>query len=135
MVNHCIAGIKVCSGKESPMVRILFVCTGNIFRSPTAEGVFRHLVAEAGLADRIATDSVGPHDYHVGEAPDPRAIEAAARRGVDICDLRARTLHPRAFDDFDMLLVMDEGNRRQVAAQRPEERRVGTECVDTGKYR
>src|SRR3546814_735035 len=119
MVNHCIAGIKVCSGKESPMVRILFVCTGNICRSPTAEGVFRHLVAEAGLADRIATDSVGTHDYHVGEAPDPRAIEAAARRGVDICDLRARKLHRRDLDDFDLILVMDGGHRRLVAAQAP----------------
>ncbi|MDH3791571.1 MAG: low molecular weight phosphotyrosine protein phosphatase, partial [Rhodospirillales bacterium] len=72
------------------MIRILFVCTGNICRSSTAEGVFRHLVAEAGLADKIAADSVGLEGWHVGSPPDSRSIRAAARRGVDLSDLRAR---------------------------------------------
>jgi protein-tyrosine phosphatase len=105
------------------MQRILFVCTGNICRSPTAEGVFRHLVAEAGLADRIATDSVGLEGWHVGNPPDPRSTRAAAGRGIDISDLRARKLAPEDFDRFDLLLAMDEGHhrdmlRRATSAQR-----------------
>ena len=96
------------------MQRILFVCTGNICRSPTAEGVFRHLVAEAGLADRIATDSVGLEGWHVGNPPDPRSTRAAAGRGIDISDLRARKLAPEDFDRFDLLLAMDEGHHRDM---------------------
>lgn len=96
------------------MQRILFVCTGNICRSPSAEGVFRHLVAEAGLADRIDTDSVGLGGWHVGDAPDARSVAAAARRGIDISDLRARQLTLDDFDRFDLLLAMDEGHRRDM---------------------
>jgi len=96
------------------MHRILFVCTGNICRSPTAEGVFRHLAAEAGLADSIQTDSVGLGGWHVGMPPDPRAVGAAARRGIDISDLRARQLRRDDFDRFDLLLAMDEGHRRDM---------------------
>lgn len=105
------------------MQRILFVCSGNICRSPTAEGVFRHLVAEAGLADRLATDSVGLHGWHVGHPPDARSIRAAARRGVDISDLRARQLEQGDFERFDLLLAMDDGHhddmlRRATSTQR-----------------
>ena len=96
------------------MQRILFVCTGNICRSPSAEGVFRHLVAEAGLTDRIATGSVGLQGWHVGNPPDPRSIRAAARRGIDISDLRARKLVLEDFDRFDLLLAMDEGHHRDM---------------------
>jgi protein-tyrosine phosphatase len=90
--------------------RILFVCTGNICRSPTAEGVFRHVVAKAGLADRIVIESAGTHGYHVGEAPDPRTQQAAARRGYDLSELRARRVERRDFSDFDYVLAMDETN-------------------------
>ena len=103
-----------------PQIRILFVCTGNICRSPTAEGVFRDLVSEAGLADRIATDSAGPLRYHMGTAPDPRAVEAAARRGVDIGDLRARHFDVDDFASFDYILAMDSGHVRELSAICPE---------------
>ena len=95
-------------------VRVLFVCMGNICRSPTAEGVFKHFVAEAGLAKHILSDSAGTHDYHIGEPPDPRAQEAAVRRGYDLGSLRGRQVSPRDFSDFDYVLAMDETNRREL---------------------
>ncbi|MBY0432416.1 MAG: low molecular weight phosphotyrosine protein phosphatase [Rhodospirillales bacterium] len=94
------------------MVKILFVCTGNICRSPTAEGVFRHLVAREGLSDRIRTDSAGTHDYHVGEPPDYRSCAVARRRGFPIDDLRARQVGREDFAAFDLLLAMDRGHQR-----------------------
>jgi|SRR5688572_1620144 protein-tyrosine phosphatase len=87
---------------------VLFVCTGNICRSPTAEGVFRHCVEKAGLADRIVSDSAGTHDYHVGEPPDPRTQAAARRRGYELCELRARRVRRDDFERFDYVLAMDE---------------------------
>ncbi len=105
------------------MQRVLFVCTGNICRSSTAEGVFRHMVAEAGLADRIATDSVGLEGWHVGNPPDPRSIQAAARRGVGISDLRARQLTLEDFDRFDLLLAMDDGHHRDMLRRATREQR------------
>lgn len=93
-----------------PMVRVLFVCMGNICRSPTAEGVFRKLVIEAGLEQQIEIDSAGTHAYHVGEPPDTRAQEAAKRRGVDISGLRGRHATSADFERFDYVLVMDEEN-------------------------
>jgi len=101
------------------MASVLFVCTGNICRSPTAHGVFRHLVAEAGLVDRVHTDSCGTHGYHVGDPPDPRAIETAGRRGFDLTDLRARKLRHDDFDRFDLLLAMDRGHLRAMQAITP----------------
>lgn len=103
------------------MVRILFVCTGNICRSPTAQGVFRHLAAEAGHDGLIETDSVGLTGWHVGDPPDRRAVEAAARRGIDISDLRARQLIQADFADFDLLLAMDHGHLRELARRAPQE--------------
>ncbi|MEN8197192.1 MAG: low molecular weight protein-tyrosine-phosphatase [Pseudomonadota bacterium] len=105
------------------MQRVLFVCTGNICRSPTAEGVFRHLVAEAGLADRIATDSVGLEGWHVGNPPDPRSVEAAARRGIDMSDLRARQLTLEDFNRFDLLLAMDDGHHHDMLRHATREQR------------
>ena len=96
------------------MVRILFVCTGNICRSPTAEGVFRHIVTDAGLADTIEADSVGLEGWHVGNPPDSRSTHAAAQRGFDISDLRARQLTRDDFDRFDLLLAMDDGHHRDM---------------------
>ncbi|MGE0583476.1 MAG: low molecular weight phosphotyrosine protein phosphatase, partial [Steroidobacteraceae bacterium] len=73
-----------------PVCAVLFVCTGNICRSPTAEGVLRELARRRGALARVRVDSAGTHDYHVGEAPDPRAVAHAARRGYDLSPLRAR---------------------------------------------
>lgn len=95
-------------------VRILFVCMGNICRSPTAEGVFRAEVAKAGLSDAIRTDSAGTHDYHIGEPPDPRSVKAAAARGVDISDLRARQVTRVDFSSFDYVLAMDAQNHQAL---------------------
>lgn len=96
--------------QQARPTRVLFVCTGNICRSPTAEGVFRHLVRAEGLQDRLAADSAGTHGYHVGEPPDPRSVAAARRRGYDLQDLRARQLAPGDFARFDLLLAMDRGH-------------------------
>jgi protein-tyrosine phosphatase len=90
--------------------RILFVCMGNICRSPTAEGVFRKVIAEHAPDLSVTIDSAGTHAYHVGEPPDPRAVRAAQRRGVDISSLRARVVVPEDFGRFDLLLAMDELN-------------------------
>lgn len=92
------------------MPKVLFVCMGNICRSPSAEGVFRHLVQEAGLAGQIVIDSCGTHDYHVGGPPDERSTAHAKRRGYDLSDLRARQLHANDFEAFDYILVMDRTN-------------------------
>jgi protein-tyrosine phosphatase len=92
------------------MVKVLFVCMGNICRSPTAHGVFRDLVQQQGLADHIEIDSAGTHAYHVGEAPDRRAQESARRRGVELSDLRARRTEPDDFHAFDYVVAMDQDN-------------------------
>src|SRR6266704_973205 len=86
---------------------VLFVCTGNICRSPTAEAVFRKLAAQAGLAQVILADSAGTHGYHIGEPPDPRAQDAAAKRGYDLSGLRARRFEQADFQRFDLILAMD----------------------------
>jgi protein-tyrosine phosphatase len=103
-------------------VKVLFVCMGNICRSPTAEGVFKGLVEKAGLADRIVSDSAGTHDYHVGEAPDARAQSAALARGYDLSPLCARQVSRRDFQDFDYVLAMDEANLAQLKRLCPPER-------------
>jgi len=102
-------------------VRVLFVCMGNICRSPTAEGVFKHFVEQAGLAGRVLSDSAGTHDYHIGEPPDPRAQEAAAGRGYDLSKLRGRQVSRRDFREFDYVLAMDEANLRLLERLCPQE--------------
>ena len=87
---------------------VLFVCTGNICRSPTAEAIFRKLAADAGMAGAVAADSAGTHGYHIGEPPDSRAQKAAAKRGYDLSALRARTIEGADFQRFDLILAMDE---------------------------
>jgi protein-tyrosine phosphatase len=88
---------------------VLFVCTGNICRSPTAEGIFRKLASDAGMA--VLADSAGTHGYHVGEPPDARSQAAAAKRGYDLGDLRARRFEQDDFDRFDLILAMDRDHQ------------------------
>ena len=95
-------------------MRILFVCMGNICRSPTAEGVFRRLLVERQLEQRFEIDSAGTHDYHVGKPPDARSIAAAQRRGIDLTGLRARVVEPRDAEQFDLILAMDEENLQEL---------------------
>jgi protein-tyrosine phosphatase len=102
-------------------VSVLFVCMGNICRSPTAEGVFRHMVAEAGLSDRIVTDSAGTHAYHVGEPPDRRATAAAERRGVTLDGILARRVSDEDFERFHHIIAMDEDNLERLRTQAPAE--------------
>ena len=103
-----------------PQTAVLFVCMGNICRSPTAEGVFRKLVEERAAHLRIRIDSAGTHDYHVGEAPDPRSVAAAARRGVDLGHLRARMVEEADFERFDFVVAMDRLNREVLLDRSPE---------------
>ena len=102
-------------------MRILFVCMGNICRSPTAEGVFRRLVEERAPDLDLEIDSAGTHDYHVGEPPDQRAIAAAARRGIDLHQLRARQVRDEDFERFDLIVAMDRLNRATLVDRAPEE--------------
>lgn len=95
-------------------VNVLFVCMGNICRSPTAEGVFRHLVKKAKLQDRIHIDSAGTHAYHVGEQPDLRSQTTAIKRGVDLSTQRARQVQKEDFHRFDYILAMDWDNYRNL---------------------
>ena len=92
------------------MQRVLFVCLGNICRSPTAEAVFRDLVKREAAGLGIDVDSAGTHAYHTGSPPDERSVAAAARRGIDMRGLRARQIASADFERFDLLLAMDEGN-------------------------
>jgi protein-tyrosine phosphatase len=91
-------------------IKVLFVCMGNICRSPTAEGVFAHLLAQRKLSDYFEIDSAGTHAYHINEAPDLRAQRAAKNRGIDLSALRARQISLADFIEFDYLLVMDHDN-------------------------
>jgi len=102
------------------VVKVLFVCLGNICRSPTAEGVFRKLVRDHGLADRVTVGSAGTGGWHVGEPPDGRAVEAAGRRGVDLSGIRARQAKRGDFKRFDYVVAMDVENLRSLARICPE---------------
>lgn len=101
------------------MIRVLFVCMGNICRSPTAHGVFRDLIRRQHLDHWISVDSAGTHAYHMGEPPDRRSQETARRRGVEIRDLRARQVTVGDFLDFDHVLAMDRDNYHHLAALCP----------------
>lgn len=99
--------------------RILFVCMGNICRSPTAEGVFRDKVKAAGLSSQVQIDSAGTHDYHIGSPPDRRAQQAALGRGYDLSDLRGRQVNTRDFEEFDFVLAMDQDNMTSLQQNCP----------------
>jgi protein-tyrosine phosphatase len=106
------------------VTRILFVCLGNICRSPTAEGVLRHLIETTAPALPIEIDSAGTASYHCGAPPDPRAQRAARKRGIELSGLRARQVSVEDFQRFDMILAMDADNLRQLHALRPRDSRA-----------
>lgn len=100
-------------------MRVLFVCLGNICRSPTAEGVLRHKLRLAGLESQVQVDSVGTGDWHVGKGVDPRTAKAALRRGYDLSALRGRQVAPADFARFDLILAMDKQNLQHLQGMRP----------------
>lgn len=100
-------------------VNVLFVCLGNICRSPTAHGVFQEKVRRHNLVDKISVDSAGTGAWHVGNAPDSRATEVAATRGYDLSRLRARKVSPADFHSFDYILAMDNDNLRVLTRMKP----------------
>ncbi len=102
-------------------VSVLIVCTGNICRSPTGEGVMRHLAERRGLAPRLRIESAGTHDYHVGEPPDPRTVKHASRRGYDLSPLRASQVRPEDFHEYDYILAMDRGHLRMLRSLAPKD--------------
>ena len=105
------------------MHKVLFVCLGNICRSPTAEGVFRAQVEQAGLSHQIEIDSAGTASWHIGKSPDARAQAAAATRGYDLSPLRGRQVAAADFTRFDFVLAMDEENLANLRALCPPEQR------------
>ena len=114
---------------------------GNICRSPTAEGVFRHAVATRAPDLRIEIDSAGTHDYHIGAPPDRRSIAAASRRGIDLSSLRARMVATEDFAHYDLILAMDEENLRELKRRAPADRilvvkkRLRERLCDNGNFR
>ncbi len=119
------AGKKQMATEEKrEQVSVLFVCLGNICRSPTAEGVFRKLVADAGLHERIRIDSAGTAGYHEGHPPDARAAAAAAARGFELDGIRARRVAAEDFELFDLILAMDEDNLLDLRRAAPDNARA-----------
>jgi protein-tyrosine phosphatase len=104
-------------------IKVLFVCMGNICRSPTAEGVFNKVLADNGMTDRFIVDSAGTHAYHVGESPDSRAQQTARQRGVNLSNIRARKVSASDFDEFDYILAMDTDNHHILLDACPEHHR------------
>jgi protein-tyrosine phosphatase len=102
-------------------IKVLFVCMGNICRSPTAEGVFTKLVDDKGARNRFLIDSAGTHAYHVGESPDSRAQQTARRRGINLSTIRARKVHSDDFEHFDYILAMDSDNYHILLDASPSE--------------
>ena len=101
------------------MVKVLFVCLGNICRSPTADGVFGKLLRDNELHEKVCVDSAGTGNWHIGKAPDQRAQTAAARRGYDLSSLRARQVKMADFEEFEHILTMDENNFDDLLAMAP----------------
>lgn len=102
------------------MNNILFVCMGNICRSPSAEGFFARALEQSPHRDRVSIDSAGTHSYHIGHAPDTRAVDTALKFGVDIAHLRARKVSTRDFHSFDLIVAMDRSNLEDLRMIRPE---------------
>jgi len=106
------------------MVSVLFVCLGNICRSPTAEGVFTHMCRKQGVADSLHIDSAGTAGWHAGKAPDARAVTAAALQDIDLSALRARQVSQDDFSGFDYILAMDEDNLADLRSLQPDDTRA-----------
>jgi protein-tyrosine phosphatase len=102
-------------------MKVLFVCTGNICRSPTAEGVLRKLGSQMNIP--LHVESAGTHDYHVGSCPDERAMQHALKRGYDLSAQRARQLRKRDFDEFDLIIAMDRGHLQILEQHCPPQHR------------
>ena len=100
-------------------MKVLFVCLGNICRSPSADGILRKKLAEHGLADRVVVDSAGTGDWHIGKAPDLRSQQAAAKRGYELSMLRARQVEATDFNEFDYVLAMDSSNIEKMQEFKP----------------
>jgi protein-tyrosine phosphatase len=109
---------------DRPALGVLFVCMGNICRSPTAEGVLRRKLRQAGLERHVLVDSAGTHGWHAGEPPDRRAIAHAARRGYDLAPLRARAVDDADFERFDLVLAMDWDNLAELESRCPPQHRA-----------
>ena len=103
------------------MTKVLFVCLGNICRSPTADGIFNHIVVREKMDQKIIIDSAGTGDWHVGKSPDSRTVAAARKRGYDLSVLRARQVSARDFDEFDYVLAMDKSNLSDLQRMKPAE--------------
>jgi protein-tyrosine phosphatase len=118
-------------------IAVLLVCTGNICRSPTAEGVLREHARKRGIDHRLRIESRGTHDYHVGEPPDPRSIHHAASRGYDLSGQRASQLQRSDFEEFDYILAMDRGHLRMLRALAPREcaAKIGLFLEASGKWK
>ncbi|MCX7208101.1 MAG: low molecular weight phosphotyrosine protein phosphatase [Proteobacteria bacterium] len=101
--------------------KVVFVCTGNICRSPSADGVMRQMLADAGLEHAVEVDSAGTQSYHIGEAPDKRSQSHAKKRGYDLSFLRARVVKQSDFSEFDLILAMDNGHLKALQSLCPPE--------------
>lgn len=99
--------------------RVLFVCMGNICRSPTAEAMLRDMAHERGLQDALVIDSAGTHGYHIGKPPDKRSIKAAKKRGLSMADIRSREFSSEDFNRFDLILAADRQNQQDIELRRP----------------
>ena len=108
---------------EKTEIRILFVCLGNICRSPSAEGIFDHLAKIHGTKNHYTCDSAGTANYHIGKAPDRRAISALVKQGLNISDLRCRQISLDDFEYFDIIIAMDEKNQSELKQICPDEHR------------
>jgi len=128
-------GVAADAAGPPPELSLLMVCTGNICRSPSAEGVLRAKLQRAGLQRRVRVASAGTHGYHTSEPPDPRAVEHAARRGYDIAGLRARPVVPADFQQHHWLLAMDDDNLAWLQRKAPSDGQARVELLMTHALR